>query len=260
MATNKYIIGSNIKFVRGRGELVQVAPAATHYKGSDADKFISNRKDLCKYRVKRTNTCKKKDYVIGQLMYIVGNDDNIVVNVDAAKQFSSFDEASIFIMNNRSLVNKLEMPYVYDICFNKIKEVSDILKTIPKELDPPLENVVQPARQSSVARITLTPTQRAKIYNKSNKTCAICGKPLSIDDFTVDHIIPLSLGGTYDEDNLQATHEKCNFMKGNLDPAEFKNLTQDIVEYQMINNFDYNRMLSMSRIMVRGTIKSFGGF
>lgn len=51
--------------------------------------------------------------------------------------------------------------------------------------------------------------------------CAICGLPINYDlpytspwSFTVDHIVPISRGGTTTEENVQAAHRKCNRAKG----------------------------------------------
>jgi 5-methylcytosine-specific restriction endonuclease McrA len=64
---------------------------------------------------------------------------------------------------------------------------------------------------------------RAKLRAESNQTntvCALCGLPIDYDAprydplaFSVDHIIPWSLGGTHDL--IQATHVKCNSAKRN---------------------------------------------
>ena len=257
----KYFIGSHISFLSGIGQMISNGGCATHYKQKDAQKIIANKEHLGIYKVRKST--KGNDYVIGQKIKCIGNDNNIVDNIEAARKFDTRDSAIEYAKTCSSIVDQLNVPCVYDTDFQKKQIITQLItKKSIEELNRLNPICMENAKESisSTPRIYLTPTQRAKIYNKSNKRCAICGKPLSIDDFTVDHIIPLSLGGTYDEDNLQATHEKCNFMKGNMDPAEFNNLTQSITEYQMINNFDYNRMLSMSRIMVRGTIKSFGGF
>lgn len=256
----KYIIGSDIKFVRGKGELVNHSSSATHYKNADANKFILNRKDLCSYKI-RAKSSTKKDYVIGQIMYVVGNDNNIVINIDAAKQFSSCEEAVSYIKNNREVISKIDSPYIYDSTFNKIKDGASILQKI---LDPPLSIESEEVNKKEeeiipTPRIKLTPTQRARVYSKSGKICALCGKPLKFDEFTVDHIKPLALGGTYDDDNLQATHEKCNRMKTDLNQDEFLDLAEIITENRMINNYNYENMLHMSRAIVRGTIANLTG-
>ena len=60
------------------------------------------------------------------------------------------------------------------------------------------------------------------VVKKDAKTaiCQICGKPTDKDDITnghigrlyptLDHIIPLSKGGTHTWDNVQLAHMSCN--------------------------------------------------
>ena len=53
---------------------------------------------------------------------------------------------------------------------------------------------------------------RAYILSRSN-ICALCGKPGAT---TVDHVVPLSLGGDpYDLRNLRPACAACNFRRGN---------------------------------------------
>ena len=58
--------------------------------------------------------------------------------------------------------------------------------------------------------------KRAELWAKS-RICGICNKELpGIDRCTIDHIVPVSRGGTNDLSNLQLTHNKCNNVKGNM--------------------------------------------
>lgn len=52
---------------------------------------------------------------------------------------------------------------------------------------------------------------RAAIYNRDGHRCAACG---SADDLTIDHIYPVSLGGSDDPANLQTLCRPCNCRKG----------------------------------------------
>jgi 5-methylcytosine-specific restriction endonuclease McrA len=45
--------------------------------------------------------------------------------------------------------------------------------------------------------------------------CQICGKELTKDTVTIDHIVPISKGGTNAIENLQPLCERCNSKKGN---------------------------------------------
>jgi len=43
--------------------------------------------------------------------------------------------------------------------------------------------------------------------------CRACGKPLK-NDYHIDHIMPIKLGGTNTDGNCQLLHSKCNMTKG----------------------------------------------
>ena len=45
--------------------------------------------------------------------------------------------------------------------------------------------------------------------------CKMCGRVRTLDDLEVDHIIPVSLGGSDALDNKQLLCSKCNREKGN---------------------------------------------
>ena len=67
--------------------------------------------------------------------------------------------------------------------------------------------------------------ERKTILEKSECKCARCGKPLKTSDMTVEHIIPLSKGGTYRDENLVALCLTCNQKKGSeiLHPTDYFN-------------------------------------
>lgn len=51
---------------------------------------------------------------------------------------------------------------------------------------------------------------------RTNNCCAICGR--NDIDLTIDHIIPISRGGTNTPDNIQPLCKSCNCRKGNSTP------------------------------------------
>jgi len=59
------------------------------------------------------------------------------------------------------------------------------------------------------------PKMRKLVFSLRENACAICG---ATERLEVDHIIPLSLGGSNDIDNLQILCKVCNIQKGNKLP------------------------------------------
>lgn len=64
--------------------------------------------------------------------------------------------------------------------------------------------------------------QRQQILNKSGGICAHCGIKLNLKEFTIDHYIPKSRGGSNMVVNLIPLCEHCNIAKSNmiLEPRE----------------------------------------
>lgn len=60
-----------------------------------------------------------------------------------------------------------------------------------------------------------------RIISDSNGLCSICSKVLTIP-IDLDHVIPLSRGGSHTQDNLQATHASCNRRKNRRLMSELK--------------------------------------
>ncbi len=60
----------------------------------------------------------------------------------------------------------------------------------------------------------------AKLIKLQKGRCACCGGVLS-GDYHLDHIIPLALGGTHEDCNIQLLHAKCNLQKHAKHPVDF---------------------------------------
>ena len=65
------------------------------------------------------------------------------------------------------------------------------------------------------------------IYERDNWTCQICGKKVKRNGKahhplqpSIDHIIPISLGGSHSRLNVRCTHLNCNLTRGNRGPAQ----------------------------------------
>ena len=87
-------------------------------------------------------------------------------------------------------------------------------------------------RKKKIKRRQFTSEERATVYNNAHGICEICGKFVPMNSFTVDHIIPISKGGTYEFSNLQLAHESCNLMKTDALPEDFFDKMIEILNYQ----------------------------
>ena len=74
--------------------------------------------------------------------------------------------------------------------------------------------------------------ERKIIYNKSGGRCELCGLRITQENMTLDHIIPLSMGGKDDIENLQAACFTCNQFKRNILPEDFMDKIVKIFLYQ----------------------------
>ena len=83
----------------------------------------------------------------------------------------------------------------------------------------PVYPMIQPITKTP--RRCFTNKERSEIYIRDKGRCGICGEFIPLNEFTIDHIVPISKGGTYDYDNLQCCCFKCNQLKSNEMPDDF---------------------------------------
>jgi 5-methylcytosine-specific restriction endonuclease McrA len=72
-------------------------------------------------------------------------------------------------------------------------------------------------RQRTVIRQRRRKTLYKMLRNKNcgRVPCFVCGEHVAMEDVSLEHILPLSLGGTDDMDNLAISHRSCNMRRGN---------------------------------------------
>lgn len=87
--------------------------------------------------------------------------------------------------------------------------------------------------KAKIKRRSYSDEERKIIYNKSGGRCELCGQRLLFEKMTLDHIVPLSMGGEDDVENLSCTCYPCNLFKGNILPSDFMERITDIFLYQM---------------------------
>lgn len=89
------------------------------------------------------------------------------------------------------------------------------------------------AEETKSKRRKFNDTEKKIVYAKTKGRCALCGRFMNYDEFTVDHILPISKGGTNNMDNLQATCLVCNRIKQDILPQDFMDKIGEIFIHNM---------------------------
>lgn len=55
---------------------------------------------------------------------------------------------------------------------------------------------------------------KAKIWEAVDGLCGLCGIEVPLTEMTIDHILPLVLGGNHVYSNVQPAHYDCNVHRG----------------------------------------------
>jgi 5-methylcytosine-specific restriction endonuclease McrA len=61
---------------------------------------------------------------------------------------------------------------------------------------------------------------RESIFIRDRWVCGICRKHVKRLDASIDHLVPVSRGGTNDAANLRLAHLRCNVRRHNRGPAQ----------------------------------------
>ena len=98
---------------------------------------------------------------------------------------------------------------------------------------------------------------RQKVYEKYNGHCAYCGKPITIKDMQVDHILSKRNGGTDDIANLNPSCRMCNHYKRAADNETFRNdLLGELIK-RLMKIYIFRVALDYGMITINGWDKKF---
>ena len=245
---SNYYLANDISFLAGMSTKCKSPSSATHMKLANAQEFVKQHPQITYFKARGTSATKK-DYVLCTPMKFVGHDLNIVSDIKKARAFKSEESALDYLKMNAANIDD-------DICFvidDKFRRKRWQDNTI-EDIEP--AEVFSFANMDTSERIYLPAKIKEEVYNRSNGVCPICGKQMSKYVYTVDHIIPLSRGGTNEITNLRAVHKDCNRFKGNFLDDEFMNLTSTVACNNIVNNPNSELTAMVLRSFIRGVINS----
>lgn len=123
----------------------------------------------------------------------------------------------------------------------KIEELRS-LKALKEETENELKALVSEARNiwKNTRRKHRSAVTREMLYKQYDGRCQLCGKKLTLDNMTLDHIVPLNLGGADELENIQIACFACNQLKKNILPEDFLNRVTNVFMYQMEKKCKHN--------------------
>jgi len=85
-----------------------------------------------------------------------------------------------------------------------------------------------PLRRARVANLPAELIDRNRVLEAAHGICGICKTPVDPAKWHLDHIVPVSKGGSHTYDNVQPAHPACNLSKKDLGMAELSAKNRDI--------------------------------
>ena len=137
-----------------------------------------------------------------------------MTNTGAVAKTNNIDEARVYLTTDKAKERMQKAPdktkgyYILDIGTHSKYYVSKGRIKFPKEV-------------------------REMMYHAAEGRCALCGRKILYNAISLDHIIPLAMGGADDISNIQVTCRECNLFKGSILPDSFMELITEIFLYQM---------------------------
>lgn len=81
-----------------------------------------------------------------------------------------------------------------------------------------------------------TVAEISRLWKSQRGICTLTGRRLNRSNAHLDHIIPLTKGGTSDAGNLRWIHKRANYAKHNMLDPEFIQLCKEIAVFSSLNS------------------------
>lgn len=186
--------------------------------------------EVCVFCYYKTNEWETNGQVVKRRDSIKKPERFFIEWHDYYKEYYNVLQTALFTLKKGSICPKIigKQKYYY-LAYRKGKKVifEYIGRVIPSSLIEQLQlrkKVKRKILQLKSLLFTLkvvprphynkTRLNRFRIFKKDDFKCRYCGKRAPQVELQLDHIIPISKGGTNEETNLTTVCEKCNTEKG----------------------------------------------
>ena len=243
---DKYVASSNSsEFIIG-GPVTQAKRFKSENAVSTLKVISAKYPEYCVQKYYSSNS--HKNYVITNASKFVGDNDTIVGQANKARIFKTAADADGYIRSKGELIVKLGEP----IIVNSEYEPVDIYGN--RKLQKSTLEKIHAETPKKTQRQRMPKLLRHAVYEKDKGVCQICGKQLDIDNFTVDHVVPLNRGGLDDLSNYRCLCERCNQWKGDSLDSELVTMLGDVGSRYIYMHPMSDISMRFIRAMVRGVI------
>lgn len=247
----KYYIANGCMFIGPDGSKVDSIKNAKRFDYNDGQSYLNKHmKGAKSWRLQNVFT-HNKSFVLTNATRFVGQNSPMTNDYKLAMGFRSVADATNYIKKHPAVMKSIPNPVIIAERFETIEKpeikafTDEQLKTLGVE-----KVAVKP-------RVRISPARKAVIAETSGEVCAICGQPMSDWEKTLDHIKPLSRGGSNKNSNLRYVHEKCNKLKGNLLDKEMYQMTTRIDAKQAYENPWSENSQILIRAITRGVLADY---
>jgi 5-methylcytosine-specific restriction endonuclease McrA len=70
--------------------------------------------------------------------------------------------------------------------------------------------------------VLISDVSRDEIRRRDKETCYLCDQFVSVHEMGIDHVVPVTSGGSHTPDNVRIVHRACNSKKGTRLLTEIK--------------------------------------
>lgn len=243
----KYYIADSANFLDANGNIVSSLAEAKRYKFTDAQKAMEVL-DETVWAIKQNYKSGKK-YVISSAKRFVDSNTTVSRDYRTAWTFKSVADANAFINNHRDIKKLIPSPVVVDKNFEKVES------SVRRQFTDDQLKVLGVDTCKATPRKKIKRELLDKAWDDSQGICALCGKPMTFWNKTVDHIVPLSKGGDNKRENIRYVHQSCNRVKGCMDDSDMYKATTSIDAKYVYDNPTSSMTTEIIRAYLRGIIR-----
>jgi 5-methylcytosine-specific restriction endonuclease McrA len=126
---------------------------------------------------------------------------------------------SVVVLNaNYQYLNTISWQKAITLVFQAKVDVlswsDDVISNSSKSFEMLIPKIIRLVKMVRKIYKNRVPYSKRNIFTRDKFTCQYCDVKLKVDECTLDHVVPSSIGGKSEWDNCVCACQKCNHNKG----------------------------------------------